>query len=111
MKIYYNPKCSKCRIAKEFLIKNNIEFDIFEYLNKKLTKKDIKEILTLGNFNIHEILRKNEPEYSLYIKKNLSDKQIINIIIKYPKLLQRPIIIKNDKAFIARNEESLNKVK
>jgi len=112
MKIYYNSRCSKCRVAKTFLEDNNIKFEIINYLESGVSKKDLKNILKNGNLNILDILRKNEEEYKLYVKnKNLSDKDIIGLIHKYPKLLQRPIVFDELRAVIARDEESLNKIK
>ncbi|MDP4039646.1 MAG: ArsC/Spx/MgsR family protein [Candidatus Pacearchaeota archaeon] len=108
LKIYFNPQCSKCKIAKNHLEKNNCKFQIINYLEKPITKKDIKEILQKGSLTINDILRKNEPEYQEHIKsKNLSENQIIEMIIKHPRILQRPIIISKDKAIIARDEKSL----
>ncbi len=110
-KVYYNPKCSKCRIAKDYLESNNIKFSLIEYLKVGISKKDIKNILKIGNFNILDIIRKKEEEYKIYIKdKKLSKEEIINILSKYPKLLQRPIIFNNKKALIVRDEKTLNKI-
>ena len=112
MKIYYNSRCSKCRIAKIFLEDNNIKFEVIGYLEIGITKEDIRNILRNGKLNVLDIVRKNEEEYKLYIRdKNLSEEEIINLICKYPRLLQRPIIFDNQKAIVARDEESLNKVK
>ncbi len=111
-KVYYNPKCSKCRIAKDYLEKNDIQFSLIEYLKVGISKKDIENILKVGNFNILDIIRKNEEEYKEYIKdQKLSESQIIDILCKYPKLLQRPLIFNNKKALIARDEKTLNKIK
>ena len=97
MKIYYNSRCSKCRIAKSFLEDNNIKFKVIEYLKSKISNKDIKNILKNGNLKVLDIIRKNEEEYKLYIKnKNLSDDDTISLICKYPKILQRPIIFNKD---------------
>lgn len=112
LKVYFNPKCSKCRIAKDFLDKNKKDYEIFEYLNGDLTIKKLKDILRKGNLSVDDILRKNEDEYSHYIKsKNLSDEEILRIIVKHPKLLQRPIIINDKSAIIARDEKNLDRVK
>ena len=111
-KVYYNSKCSKCRIAKDYLENNNIQFSLIEYLKVGISKKDIKNILKMGNFNILDIIRKNGEEYKKYIKnKKLSKGEIINILSKYPKLLQRPLIFNNKKALIARDKKTLNKIK
>ena len=112
MKVYFNPRCSKCRIARDFLENNNLKFELIEYLDSGINKEDIKNILKNGNLKVLDIIRKNEEEYKLYIKnKNLSDDDTISLICKYPKILQRPIIFNKDIAIIARDKESLNKIK
>ena len=112
MKVYFNPRCSKCRIARDFLENNNIKFELIEYLDSGINKEDIKNILKKGKLNILDIVRKNEEEYKLHIKdRNLSENEKISVICKYPKLLQRPIIFDSKSAIIARDEESLNKIK
>ena len=112
MEIYYNPKCSKCRAAKDFLEKNKIKLKIIDYLSYGVNKKKLKQVLKKGNIKILEVLRKNEEDYDLYIKsKNLSEDEIIDIVCKYPKILQRPIIFNGEKSIIARDEESLKKIK
>lgn len=110
-KIYYNPRCSKCRIASTTLDEKNVEYETYEYLSDGITEEDVKEILEKGNFKIDDILRVKEPEYIDHIKgRNLSDEEKIQILIQYPKILQRPIILSNDNAIIARDSETLNKI-
>lgn len=112
MKIYYNPRCSKCRIAKSFLEDNDLNFEVIEYLEVGINREDIKNILKNGTLKILDIVRKNEEEYKLYIKdKDLSEDEIIDLICKHPRLLQRPIVFDNKGAIVTRDEESLNEVK
>ena len=110
--LYYNPRCSKCRIAKGFLEKNNIRFKIINYLDSKMSKDKIKEILTIGDLKVKDIMRINEEEYKQNVRgKDLSEEELITMICEHPKLLQRPIITNSKKALITRDEESLEKVK
>lgn len=112
LKVYYNPKCSKCRTAKKFLDKNKKDYEIFEYMNGDLTVKKLKDIMNKGNLVVDDIVRKNEDEYSHFIKgKNLDDEEILKIIVRHPKLLQRPIILTENSAIVARDDNSLNEVK
>ena len=107
----YISKYSHCNVAY-VLIDNNIKFEVIEYLEIGINKEDIRNILRNGKLNILDIVRKNEEEYKLYIRdKNLSEEGIITLICKYPRLLQRPILFNNGEAIVARDEESLNKVK
>jgi arsenate reductase (glutaredoxin) len=110
MKIYFNPNCSKCRIARNYLEESNCKYEIIEFLKSPMSKEEIKDILKKGNLSINQILRKNEPEYFELIKdKNLSEDQIITILIEHPRILQRPIITSKNNAIIARNFDSLEK--
>jgi len=110
-KIYFNPRCSKCRNAVAYMDDNDINYRTHEYLKEGITKKDIKEILKKGNLNINQILRSGELDYKTHIRGlNLSDEEKINVLIKYPKILQRPIILSDKKAIIARDIQSLEKI-
>jgi arsenate reductase len=113
--IYHNPKCRKSREALNFLdefkTKNNnkVEVQIYEYLKKGLNKEQILEIEKKLNLDICEILRKNEIEFKEFKKKNLNyDREdIINLLEKTPKIIERPIIIYEEKAIIGRDLEKL----
>ncbi|MGK0208766.1 MAG: arsenate reductase [Patescibacteria group bacterium] len=110
MKIYSNPRCAKCRTAVKFLEDNNIKATIIEHLNEGINRKDIVEILKKGNYNIDEIIRKNEDEYKKYIKgKDLTDEEKADILEMQPKLLQRPIIVDKKTAKITREKDVLKK--
>ena len=110
--LYYNPRCSKCRIAKSFLEENRFRFKIIDYLNSKIETFELKEILRKSNLKPIDLVRKKEDEYKLYVKnKDLSEEELITKICEHPRLLQRPIIISSKKALITRDEESLKKIK
>ena len=107
--IYHNPKCSKSREALEIIKSKNIEPTIILYLVNKLSKADVKNLLTKLGLSIRDILRTGENEYKKYNLKseNLSEDKLIDFLIKFPKLLQRPIVVKNSKAVIGRPPENI----
>ena len=107
--IYHNPKCRKSRKALEIIQNNNIEPTIILYLVNKLSKAEIKNLLTKLGLSIRDILRTEEDEYKKNNLKNenLSDNKLIEFLIKFPKLLQRPIVVKNSKAVIGRPPENI----
>ncbi|MCV6606597.1 MAG: arsenate reductase (glutaredoxin) [Campylobacterales bacterium] len=110
IKIWHNPRCSKSREAKGILEDSKESFETFEYLKDSFTKEDLKEILKLLNVSdIREILRSKEEEYKeLNIESpELSQDEILDLVVKTPKLVERPIIIKDGKAVIARPMENL----
>ena len=107
--IYHNPQCSKSRKALEIIKSKNIEPTVILYLVNKLTKADVKNLITKLGLSIRDILRTEEDQYKKNNLKNenLSDDQLIDLLIKFPKLLQRPIVVKNNKAVIGRPPENI----
>ena len=107
--IYHNPKCSKSRKALEIIKSENIEPTIILYLVNKLSKAEINNLLLKLRLSIRDILRTGEDEYKNNNLKNenLSDDKLIDFLIRFPKLLQRPIVVKNSKALIGRPPENI----
>ena len=107
--IYHNPQCSKSRKALEIIKSKNIEPTIILYLKNKLSKNKVKNLLTKLGLSIRDILRTGEDEYKNNNLKNekLSCDELIDFLIKFPKLLERPIVIKNNKAAIGRSSENI----
>lgn len=103
MVIYYNPRCSKCREAKDLLEENNCDFEIRDYLKDPPTKKELKELLTKLQCRPFDIVRKSEPVFIEKFKnKELSDQQWITALSENPILIERPIVIDGDKAIVGR---------
>jgi len=111
IKIWHNNRCSKSREAKKILEEQNVPHGTFEYLKEIFTINDIENIMNMLDItDIKDMLRKNEDEYKSLDIQNKSHNEIISLVIKNPKLIQRPIIIKDDKAIIARPMENLIKL-
>ena len=110
IKIWHNNRCSKSREAKAILEESSQEFEVFEYLKNEFSADDIKTIMTQLNISdIREMLRTKEAEYKELDIANEAKTQdeIIELVVKTPKLVERPIIIKDGKAVIARPMENL----
>jgi len=108
MKIYHNPRCSKSRCAVDWLKENNIDFEVVEYLKNPLTKAELRQILTQLNIPASALVRKSEEEYNQYIKnETLSEDEILDLMVKFPKLIERPIVVGDEFAVIARPLENL----
>ena len=107
--IYHNPKCSKSRKALEIIKSKNIEPTIILYLVNKLSKTEVENLLSKLGLSIRDILRTGEDEYKNNNLKNenLSDDKLMEFLIKFPKLLQRPIVVKKNKAVIGRPPENI----
>ena len=107
--IYHNPKCSKSRKALEIIKSKNFEPTIILYLVNKLSKAEVKKLLSKLGLSIRDILRTGEDEYKNNNLKNenLTDDKLIDFLIKFPKLLQRPIVVKDNKAVVGRPTENI----
>ena len=107
--IYHNPKCTKSRQALEIIKSKKIEPTIILYLVNQLSKTEVKKLLSKLGLSIRDILRTGEDEYKNNNLKNenLTDDKLIDFLIRFPKLLQRPIVVKNNKAVIGRPPENI----
>ncbi len=108
MKLYHNPRCSKSRQGLAILQKTNQKIEIIEYLKKPISETELKDILKKLNIDPIDLVRKNEVIWKeSYKGKDLSNEQIIQAMMKYPKLIERPIFINGNKAVIGRPPERI----
>jgi arsenate reductase len=110
MILWHNPNCSKSRGALELLNSKNADFKIVEYLKDIPTKEDIKNILSLLNFEDPRLMMRIKEDK--YIELNLSNEEITNdmlieAMVNNPILIERPIVINNNKATIGRPLENI----
>ena len=109
--IYHNPRCGKSRDCLAFLETSNKKFEIIKYLETPLSLNELKEIIRKLNINPIELIRKNETIWKENFKgKELTDSEIIQSMVDYPILMERPIVVYNDKAIIARPLEKINEI-
>ena len=108
VQIWHNNMCSKSREAKKILEERNVPHGTFEYLKETFTKETIIDIMKKLNItDVKDMLRKKEDEYKILDIENKTQDEIIKILLITPKLIERPIIIKEQKAVIARPMENL----
>ena len=110
--LFHNPRCSKSRQALNLLEQEKKNFEIFTYLDQKLEKNFLKEIIQKLDISPRDLLRTGESAYKENNLKdsNISDEEIINTMIKYPKLIERPIYVKGSKAIVGRPPENVLKI-
>lgn len=107
-KIYHNPRCSKSRQTLQILRDNGIEPHIIEYLKESPTTEELSEVLSALNMKAEEIIRKGEVIFKENFKgKEFSNEEWIQILVENPKLIERPIVIKNKKAVLGRPPENV----
>ncbi|OIQ23965.1 arsenate reductase (glutaredoxin) [Lacinutrix sp. MedPE-SW] len=111
IKIYHNPRCSKSRQGLAVLETSNKEFEVVKYLNDNIGEKELTSIIKKLGIEPIDLVRKNESIWKENFKgKALSNDAIISILVKHPKLIERPIVVNNDKAVIGRPTELINTI-
>ena len=109
MKIYHNPRCRKSREGVQYLTDKGVEFKIIEYLKDNLSKETVQILLNKLNITALELIRKNEKIWKENFKdKKLSEKELIEVLHKESKLIERPIIEADFKAVIGRPKENID---
>mgnify|MGYP001468708781 FL=1 len=109
MKIYHNPRCRKSREGVQYLTDKGVKFEIIEYLKDNLSKETIQILLNKLNITALELIRKNEKIWKEnYKDKTLSEKELIEVLHKEPKLIERPIIESKNLAVIGRPKENID---
>jgi len=105
--IWHNPRCSKSRQALSLLEESGVEKEVVKYLEASPTKEQLKELLKkLGFESARELMRTKEDIYKeLNLKEETDEQKLIEAMVAHPKLIERPVIIKGDKAIIARPPE------
>ncbi|MBL6935820.1 MAG: arsenate reductase (glutaredoxin) [Alphaproteobacteria bacterium] len=107
--IYHNPRCSKSRQTLSLLQERGIEPTVIEYLNTPPSTEKLRGILAMLGLEPRELMRKKEAAYAegSLDNPNLSDDDLIAAMVKHPILIERPIVLANDKAAIGRPPEQV----
>lgn len=107
--IYHNPRCSKSRQTLQLLKDNNIEPVVIEYLKSPPSAPVIDSILNRLNIEPRELMRKNETPYQENNLDNpvLTRTELIAAMVQHPILIERPIVVSNNKAVIGRPPENV----
>jgi arsenate reductase len=109
IQIVHNTRCGKSRNCLAFIENTNIEFEIINYLSTTLSTEELKEIIRKLNIEPLDLVRQKEKIWiDNYKGKNMTEEQIIEAMVDNPILIERPIVIKGDKAIIARELDKLS---
>jgi arsenate reductase len=107
--IYHKPTCTTCRQAVQLLKESGTLFTAVNYYEQTFTKDQLKKILKKAGLSPKDVLRTKEDIYKELelAKKDLSDDALLDLLVKYPDLIQRPLVVKDDKAMLARPAETV----
>jgi len=107
--IFHNPRCSKSRATLALLEEQNITPTVIKYLETPPSYQELSTLLEPLGMSPRQLLRKGEDAYkALNLKdESLSDKVLVQAMVDYPKLIERPIVVHNNQAKIGRPPESV----
>lgn len=111
IKIYHNNRCSKSRNGLCLIEDSKQDFEVINYIQNPPTKEELQELLKMLDFSPIQLVRKGEAIWKENYKgKELTDNEIITAMINNPKLIERPIVVKGDKAVIGRPSENITEL-
>jgi arsenate reductase len=107
--IYHNPRCSKSRQTLKILQSEKVDLSIILYLETPIDKPTLTSLLAKLNMAPREIIRRSEDEFkeNQLGAQEVTDAQLISAMIKYPKLIERPIVVSEERAVIGRPPENV----
>jgi arsenate reductase len=112
VEIYHNPRCSKSRQTLQLLKDRGVEPQIVEYLKTPPDRATLERILDMLGLEPRDLMRKKEQEYkdNNLADPNLTRDQLIDAMLAHPKLIERPIVIKDGKAVLGRPPEQVQEI-
>ena len=103
LELWHNISCSKSNSAKDFLDQNGFEISVRDYLANPPSKVEIEDLLTKLNISIFDLVRTGEEIYKeLKLESIKNEEKLIDAVLLNPILIQRPILVGENKAFIVR---------
>lgn len=110
--VYQKPTCSKCRSTLKILRDRGVDFDAVNYYETPLTKEDLRVLITKLGVTPRDIIRKDEAVYrELNMgRRDMSDDELIALMVAHPDLIQRPIVVKGADAVLCRPPENVERL-
>lgn len=101
--VYEKPTCTTCRKLNKLFEENGIDWKKVNYFIEPFTENKLRALLKKTGMKPYDVLRRNEPDYKVAgIDKDSADKDVIAAMVKFPNIIQRPIVEVGDKAVLAR---------
>ncbi len=111
IKIYHNPRCSKSRQGVAILTESGKDFEIVKYLEDIPTKQELSAIINTLGITPKELIRTNEKIWKeKYKDKELNDDELLSAMVENPKLIERPIVITQNKGVVGRPPEKIKEL-
>jgi arsenate reductase len=111
IKIYHNPRCSTSRAGLEYLKATGKDFEVVKYMENVPTANELRYLINALAMRPIDLIRKKESVWKEnFLGKTLSDEALVQAMLKYPKLIERPIVINGNKAVIGRPTERIAEI-
>ena len=106
--LIHNPRCSKSRAAKALLEERGARFELRLYLEDPLSRDELTELRRRLGRPAREWVRRGEPPFSAAgLGPDSDDAAVLDAIAKHPELLERPILVRADRAVVGRPTETV----
>jgi len=103
IRIYYNPRCSKCRDVVAIVSEHGYTTELIQYLDTPPGKEELRDLLKKLGMKPMELIRKGEEVFKQqYLGRTLSNEEWLDVMVAHPVLIERPIVVRGDKAVVAR---------
>ena len=110
--IYHNPRCSKSRQTLEILRESNVETNVILYMETPIEQATLLSLLKMLGITPIQLIRHNEADFKrLHLDNDdTTDEDLVNAMIEYPNLMERPIVVHNNTSVIGRPPENVHKI-
>ena len=111
IKIYHNPRCTKSRAGLKYLEGKKVEFEVVEYLKTPITEEELQDVIVKMNTTPFDLVRTQEEVYKKQFKgKEFTEEEWVKLLVENPKLIKRPLVVKDYKAVWAVPPEEIDKL-
>lgn len=112
IRVYQKPTCSKCRTTLGILRDRGADFEAINYYENPLSVQELRKLIDKLGVAPRDLLRKGEQVYRDLglAKRDLSDDELIRLMVENPDLIQRPIVVRGNKAVLGRPPENVDEL-
>ena len=110
--VYQKPTCTTCRQVYNALKESGVDFDAVDYYTDPIPKAKLNELLKKLGMKPRELLRAKEPVFKTLklAERDLTDAEIVDLMLQHPDLIQRPIVEVGARAILARPAERIREI-
>jgi arsenate reductase len=112
VRAYIRKGCLTCKRALDYMRAKGVEFQVSDLFKEPLTREDLKDIVSMLGIHPSELLRTRDRMYRELDLRNwkLSDEELLDLMVKYPGLIKRPILVRGNRAIVALEPEQVESV-